>query len=230
MSFRRRLTLACAAAVALAVVLAAGLTYWFVRDTLRDQIDDSLRSAQPLAVELPPRDSAAVADRLERIRAQRLQSPLDGPVLFVQRLAPGGEVQVPPGQEPAELVGMGVMEAVAAGEREPFFADVEREGRHLRVFTTGTPEGGALQVARSLDEVDGTLATPLGQLPGIGGWGAVVRRPQKVLAVSQWQQPSPEGVQRRGGANLQQEVNASPDRKDSPAAPPKGILAAAFRE
>ena len=159
MSFRRRLTVACAAAVALAVVLAAGLTYWFVRDTLRDQIDDSLRGAQPPAVELPPQDSAAVADRLERIRAQRLQSPLDGPVLFVQRLAPGGEVQVPPGQEPAELVGMGVMEAVAAGEREPFFADVEREGRHLRVFTTGTAEGGALQVARSLDEVDGTLAT-----------------------------------------------------------------------
>jgi two-component system, OmpR family, sensor histidine kinase MprB len=158
-SFRRRLTLACAAAVALAVVLAAALTYWFVRDALRGQIDDSLRGAHRPAVELPAPDSAAAADRLERIRTARLQSPLEGPVLFIQRLAPGGDVEVPPGQEPAELVGAGVMEAVAAGEREPFFADVERDGRHLRVYTAATPDGGALQVARSLDEVDGTLAT-----------------------------------------------------------------------
>ncbi|HTE64282.1 MAG TPA: hypothetical protein VK631_28260, partial [Solirubrobacteraceae bacterium] len=48
MSLRRRLMLACAAAVALAVVLSAGLTYWFVRDTLRDQIDASLSDPRPV--------------------------------------------------------------------------------------------------------------------------------------------------------------------------------------
>ena len=159
MSFRRRLTLACAAAVALAVVLAAGLTYWFVRDTLRDQIDDSLRSARALAFDVPPEDPAAAADRLELVREARLQSPLDGPVLFLQRLAPGGDVHVPAGQEPVELLDEGVLDAVAAGEREPFFADVEHDGRHLRVYTTATGDGGALQVARPLDEVDDTLAT-----------------------------------------------------------------------
>jgi two-component system sensor histidine kinase MprB len=159
-SFRRRLTLACAAVVALAVVLAAGLTYWFVRDTLRDQIDDSLRGARPFAVALGPLDSG-VADRFERLRGARLEvsSPLDGPVLHMQRLTPGGVVEAPPGQEPVRLLGEDVMKDVAAGEREPFLADVQREGQRLRVFTTRTADGGALQVARSLEEVDGTLGT-----------------------------------------------------------------------
>jgi two-component system, OmpR family, sensor histidine kinase MprB len=162
MSLRRRLTLACAAAVALAVVLAAGLTYWFVRDTLRGQIDDSLRGARPFAAALiKAPDSSAVADRLERVRGLRLEvpSPLEGPVLFTQRLAPEGAVEVPPGQEKVVLLGAGVLEAVASGKREPFFADVEHDGRHLRVYTAPTEDGGALQVARPLDEVDSTLAT-----------------------------------------------------------------------
>jgi len=158
-SFRRRLTLACAAAVALAVVTAAGLTYWFVRDSLRDQIDASLRNARPFAVPLQP----PAARRLERLAhagmGLRSSSPLDGPVLFAQALGPGGRIEVPPGEEPVRLLDAGVLEAVGAGEREPFFADVERADRHLRVYTARMPDGGALQVARSLDEVDGTLGT-----------------------------------------------------------------------
>jgi two-component system, OmpR family, sensor histidine kinase MprB len=156
MSLRRRLTLACAAAVALAVVLAAGLTYFFVRDTLRGQIDNSLRGAQPRASALTQSDAAV--DRLELMRAAMPQSPLDGPVLFLQRVGPGGDVQVPAGQHPVELLDEGVMEQVAAGAHPPFFADVEHEGRHLRVYTAPTADGGALQVARPLDEVDRTLA------------------------------------------------------------------------
>src|SRR5215207_9507708 len=157
MSLRRRLTLACAAAVALAVVLAAGLTYWFVRDALRDQIDASLRDAKPFSVDLAPE----AADRVQRIVGARLEasSPLDGPVLFAQALGPGGRIEVPPGEEPVQLLPAADLEAVAAGEREQFFADVELAGRHLRVYTAPTPGGGALQVARSLDEVDGTLGT-----------------------------------------------------------------------
>jgi two-component system sensor histidine kinase MprB len=154
------LTLACAAAVALAVVLAAGFTYWFVRDTLRDQIDASLRDAQPLAIEVPPPAGGTSVDRLQPAPARlRSSSALDGPVLFVQLLAPGGRLQAPAGEQPVRLLDQEVLEAVAAGRRAPFFADVEREGRRLRVFTTRTADGGALQVARSLREVDGTLGT-----------------------------------------------------------------------
>ena len=75
MSLRRRLMLACAAAVALAVVLAAGLTYWFVRDTLRDQIDVSLRDARPFAMKLPPADELTALTREGAGDADRAEGP-----------------------------------------------------------------------------------------------------------------------------------------------------------
>jgi two-component system, OmpR family, sensor histidine kinase MprB len=168
MSLRRRLMLACAAAVALAVVLAAGLTYWFVRDTLRNQIDASLSAVRPIEKsmsvgpdDLPPtmsaqRRAAEVGKRMEMVKAT---SPLDGQVAFVQVVKPDGDVQVASGEKPSPLIADGDVQAVASGERGPFFADVERKGRHVRVYTASMPDGGVLQVARSLDEVDHTLGT-----------------------------------------------------------------------
>ena len=44
MSFRRRLALSTAAAVAVVAVLGSVLAYLIVRDTLRDQIDGALRN------------------------------------------------------------------------------------------------------------------------------------------------------------------------------------------
>jgi len=173
MSLRRRLMLACAAAVAVAVVLAAGLTYWFVRDTLREQIDASLSGARPFTMERP--GSAKERQLMLERRSQALgpapgpahdevtglksTSPLDGPVAFAQVLRASGGVEVPPGEEPFALIDSREVDSVAAGDRGPFFADVDRAGRHLRVYTSRTEEGDVLQVARSLDEVDGTLAT-----------------------------------------------------------------------
>jgi len=169
-SLRRRLMLACAAAVALAVVLAAALTYWFVRDTLRDQIDASLSGAQRFEERMSDRQRGIVIERRSKafeaghpppVGAEKLRaiSPLDGPVPFAQLSKEDGTVVVPPGERPVELVDREDVEAVARGEREPFFADVEREGVHLRVYTTATGAGDVLQVARPLDEVDDTLGT-----------------------------------------------------------------------
>ena len=159
-SFRRRLTLACAAAVALAVVLAAGLTYWFVRDTLRDQIDASLRSALPL-------DGAAAAAgarpraRLERARRLRLPSPLDGPVAVHPARHAGGARRgaarraAGPAARPASE-----LQAVAAGERGPFFADVERRRpAPARLHGARRPTAACSRSRGSLDEVDATLGT-----------------------------------------------------------------------
>ncbi len=159
MSLRRRLTLACAAAVALAVVVAAAGTYWYVRDVLRGQIDASLRAADAFTVALdtaPPPGGAADVVRRARLETG---SPLDGPVLFRQLLAPGGRVEVARGEQPEELVPAAELKAVASGKRASFFTDVERDGHSLRVYTTRTAGGGAFQVARPLDEVNSTLAT-----------------------------------------------------------------------
>ena len=60
MSFRARLALVSAAAVALAVVLASALVYLVVREELRRQVDEALRERAeaiariPLSAELSP--------------------------------------------------------------------------------------------------------------------------------------------------------------------------------
>ena len=49
--------------------------------------------------------------------------------------------------------------AVARGDGEAFFSDVEVAGRHVRVYTLPVNQRGyALQVARPLDEVDAALS------------------------------------------------------------------------
>jgi two-component system, OmpR family, sensor histidine kinase MprB len=158
MSFRRRLMLACAAAVAAAVVLATGLTYWFVRDTLRDQIDSSLSGARPFGGALPEarRDALMFRGRVDRFE---FASPLDGPVLFVQLVRRDGDLEVPPGERPVTLADPAKVAAVARGVQEPFFSDAEIDGSHVRVYTAPTATGDVFQVARPLDEVDDTLGT-----------------------------------------------------------------------
>ncbi len=158
MSFRRRLMLACAAAVAVAVVLAAGLTYWFVRDTLRDQIDSSLASAPIFGESIPEgRREALMFGRRERFGYA--PSPLDGPVLFLQLVKPDGGLEVPPGEQAVSLGDPEEVAAVGSGEKDSFFTDVDVGERHLRVYTAQTVGGAVLQVARPLDEVDDTLGT-----------------------------------------------------------------------
>ena len=160
MSFRRRLTFACAAAVAIAVALAAALTYMLVAGQLRGQIDRSLHEAGVMAENDPP---PSAADRLKgRVTVQRQAgSPLDGPVAYVQVLDGKADAlpAAPPGERPVQLVSRDDVAAVAAGRKAPFLADAEEGGRDLRVFTTRLPGGGVLQVARSLDEVNQTLGT-----------------------------------------------------------------------
>jgi two-component system, OmpR family, sensor histidine kinase MprB len=86
-------------------------------------------------------------------------APLEGPSLFTQRYSASGDVQPAPGQAPFRLLDQAQLDAVAEGRREPFFADVERDGHSFRVYTQRTEDGGVLQVARSLDEVNDTLGT-----------------------------------------------------------------------
>jgi signal transduction histidine kinase len=47
--------------------------------------------------------------------------------------------------------------AVAAGKRDAHFEDVHADGTHMRVYTTEVERGEAIQIARSLEEVDEVL-------------------------------------------------------------------------
>ena len=145
MSFRARLALVAAAAVALAVVLASVATYVVVRDKLRDTVDEALRER---AVEISDRPLEAIF---------RGPGPRFGEAGgYPQLVRSDGETFLPPSASAPLPVNEGVLE-VAKGSRKGFFQDADVSGTHLRVLTFPVAEDHALQIARPLTEVEKTL-------------------------------------------------------------------------
>ena len=162
MSYRRRLMLLAALAVALAVALASGATYVSVRAQLRDSVDDGLRSLSDRVATAPePRDSPTrrqIDPEQERREFLLLlpSSPLGEQAGYAQVVSSAGNIQPPPDQ-PA-LLGAGPrVVAVAQGVAQPFFYDSELGGTDVRVYVSRFAEGQALQAARSLENVNSTL-------------------------------------------------------------------------
>jgi two-component system sensor histidine kinase MprB len=162
MTFRRRLLLACAAAVAAAVALAAVLAYVVVHDTLRGQIDDSLRTA----VRVMPVDDPSVSGqaRFESRTAPAsgeqgdviMLQALEGPVLFTQVYRGGAVPEHPVPGGPGPLVSAADLRALASGMREPFFTERDYNGVPLRVYASGSGDR-AIVVARPLTEMQSIL-------------------------------------------------------------------------
>jgi two-component system sensor histidine kinase MprB len=153
MSFRARLTLAAAAAVAIAVVGASAITYALVRNELRGQVDEALRER---AQELPPRLDI-VGDpsgyQFLGLRSERF----GGATVFVQLVSRDGEV-ITSRDATGELPASARARAAARGQvDEPFFEDAKAEETQVRVLTIPLGQGYAVQVARSLEEVDRVL-------------------------------------------------------------------------
>jgi two-component system sensor histidine kinase MprB len=146
MSFRARLALVAAAAVALAVVAASGVVYIVVRDQLYASVDDSLRNS------------------MERIQAgpafQIGQGPPQPGVFggYPQVVRADGEVFRRPGQDLTLPVDRRAID-VARGERGTFLTNADADGTHVRMITFEYPPipGIAVQVARSLEETDHAL-------------------------------------------------------------------------
>ncbi len=185
MTLRRRLALACGAAVALVVVLGSFVAYELVRDNLRDEVDGSLREAAVAYSEVPalPMSIPVPAPRALEGPAVEVQLvPAEGPVVVpmravapppaVDRLrpAPSQAIQVPPPHR-AVLPAGREARAVAEGRRDAFFENRTIDGVRARVYTAPAAIGGAVQVARPLTEVDQVLANlriGLGLLAAIG--------------------------------------------------------------
>jgi two-component system sensor histidine kinase MprB len=149
MTFRRRLALCCATAVAVTAVLGSGLAYVIVRAALRGEVDDDLRK-QAFAAPAPAPPGAAVLT--ESAPVFRAQVGADGSSSFTTTVEG---------------------RAVAQGRRGPFFADRQVDGVHVRVYTASAGDGTAVVAARSLTEVDHALfvlriALGLLALAGIG--------------------------------------------------------------
>jgi two-component system sensor histidine kinase MprB len=176
MSFRRRITLVSAAAVAIAVVLASLLTYLLTSHQLRGQVDSQLSNraeslrfgarsptrphrntledliqGQDSAQDLPPRGAAPQSNPLSNL------PPRPNQVRGYQQLVDtrGGvlfrsaDVTLPVDARTREL---------AAGAGKPFFREAHVKGIHLRILAEHVAPGRAVQFAQPLTEVDNLLS------------------------------------------------------------------------
>ncbi|HEX2178377.1 MAG TPA: HAMP domain-containing protein, partial [Actinomycetota bacterium] len=138
MSFRNRLILSAALAVAVAVALSSVIVYFAVRRQLLDQVDTALLDR---------------AEELQKTDSHYEPPPLGAAGGYSQVVTSNGGVIL----EETESVSIPTTRRallVAAGQAGPFFTDMHVGGTHVRVVTVPLARGLALQVARPLDEVD----------------------------------------------------------------------------
>ena len=173
MSFRARLALVAAAAVALAILTASFVIYFVVREQLLATIDDSLETTAAQLRTTPVHDFAHFGTPA---------GELGGATVLPQGVDPEGKVYLPPDPAPGfdgtprasvKLPVNDEVIAVARGERGRFFNDAHVRGTHFRVLTIPV-HGGALRVARSLTEVDNSLGHIKNLLILIAGGGIAI--------------------------------------------------------
>jgi two-component system sensor histidine kinase MprB len=177
MSFRTRLALVAAVAVALAVVAASAVVYVVVRNQLRSQVDTTLKN-----------NAFEMARGAHPQQAPNGQLYLDvGPFFgtgYVQAVTAQRGV-LRPFRERGSLPVNDRAVSAARGDVDHFyFTDATVSGEQVRVITVPLGNGIALQVARSLADVNHSLHRVgilliLIALGGIGvaaGLGLVVSR------------------------------------------------------
>jgi two-component system, OmpR family, sensor histidine kinase MprB len=160
MTIRRRMSLAAACAVAVAVALASTGAYLGVRAKLRGEIDGSLRAR-----------ATEIQQVASKVRHALVPVPVPGgPPIgephiarfggaggVVQFVTPGGTAVTPPGADTVTIPVDPGVRSVALGRKGTTLADEHVGGQHLRVITAPVDGGGAIQVARPLNEVDSVL-------------------------------------------------------------------------
>src|SRR2546428_4038354 len=151
-SFRLRVSLLAAAAVAVAAIGAAVAMYFLVQNQLIDQVDRTLAEAA-ITTNRGPRQGERgfpFGGRSDVVSGRQ--------DIFGQLVDTNGNVlRADFGQAVTALVAPEVRE-VAAGQRKEFFATAESPEARLRIFVKPFTPGVALELARSLDDIDGALA------------------------------------------------------------------------
>ena len=165
MSFRARLALVAAAAVALAVLTASFVIYFVVRNQLQATVDDSLQTTAGQLLTSPLHDFEHFATPA---------GELGGAKVYPQGVDANGKVYPTSPNAEVRLPVSNAVIAVARGERGAFFSDVDVQDTHLRVLTFPYGRGGAVQVARSLTEVDHSLGRIKNLLILIAGGGIAI--------------------------------------------------------
>jgi two-component system, OmpR family, sensor histidine kinase MprB len=160
LSFRARLTLVAAAAVALAIIAASAVTYVVVRGQLRSQFDDGLRSR---AASIGAQPGGVHVDHCG-LNGQQFCLDVHQDVLgaggFIQLVTADAKTLLTRDETGPLPVSKDALAAARHGGR-PFMSDVTASGHDLRVLTVPVQDGSgatfALQVAESLSGLNHTL-------------------------------------------------------------------------
>jgi two-component system sensor histidine kinase MprB len=153
MTFRTRIAVSAAAAVALTVVAASILLYLVAREQLRAPVDEALEaraaeiSVQQLGILPGQGGESYLAVRPEFGEARG----------YVQLVRSDGSVLAPPRQDLRIPVDDDVLAVAGQQGAVAFWRNVRVDGTHLRVFTFSYGPDAAIQVARPLTEVDESL-------------------------------------------------------------------------
>ena len=147
MSFRLRIALLTAAAVAVAAIGASVAMYVVVQEQLLKQVDDTLSKT---ALVGGPGRGGPFGDRGPQLVTGRQD-------VFGQIVdASGNIVQADLGVAVPSLVTQDVKD-VAAGKRDGFLATAISQDYRVRVLVRPIANGRALEVAKSLEDIDGAL-------------------------------------------------------------------------
>jgi two-component system sensor histidine kinase MprB len=150
MTLRTRVTLAAGFAVLLAVVAASIAVYVVMRGNLYDQIDESLiEESESLSHDGPVGEHGFPPDTPVPEHLPLVQD------VFMQEVDRDGDIVTTFDDRPLPVTAN--VRAVARGERAQTFFDADVEGTSVRVYATSTGQGTALQLGRSLAEVEQSL-------------------------------------------------------------------------
>jgi two-component system, OmpR family, sensor histidine kinase MprB len=161
-TLRARIAAAAGLAVALAVIAAAVAVYLGVRGQLRGEVDESLQERADLVLRFGGRRGPGPPP----------PQPFGGQEAYVQVVLPGGRV-INPGDS-GELPVEDRAREIAGEGSGSYLTDMTVDGVHLRVLSEALPGGGAVQVARPLDEVDRQLDRILLVLLFVGAGGVAL--------------------------------------------------------
>jgi two-component system sensor histidine kinase MprB len=177
MSLRARLTLLAATAVAIAIVLAAGIAYVTVQNRLFDEADRTLREQATRVADF----SAGPGE--PPFGAQPNPGAFPRSDQYLQVIGADGTLSAP-GDQAVDLPADAEDRAIARDGDRAVIRNVSADGKHLRMITMSMRGGGAVQIAKPLDEIDNTLASlritlilvALGGIALAGALGFVVAR------------------------------------------------------
>ena len=170
MSFRLRVTILTAAAVAIAAIAAGAVMYVIVQDQLLRAFDETLVTTANTARLGGPRPEDRFGGRGSSAVYLSGRADIFAQIVDTTGSVVGSDPQF--GQSP-ELVTSEVV-AVANGQRASAFADVTTANGHFRVYAVPVTPGRALELARPLAEIDAALANLRLALAGLAVGAALV--------------------------------------------------------